>query len=37
MTAHLGFYKEQAAKARAGAKAATLNNIRDRWLISEAS
>jgi hypothetical protein len=37
MTAQLDFYKEQAVKARAGAEAATLNNIRDRWLTSEAS
>lgn len=29
------FYREQAAKARAGASAATLDNVRTRWLLSE--
>ena len=37
MTAQLNFYRERAAEARAGADAATLGNIRDRWLLSEAS
>jgi hypothetical protein len=31
------FYREQAAEARAGALAATLDNVRDRWLLSEKS
>jgi len=31
------FYLERAAEARAIAGAATLNNVRDRWLLSEAS
>ena len=30
-------YLERAAEARAGADAATLDNVRDRWLRSEAS
>lgn len=29
------FYREQAAEARAGASAATLDNVRTRWLFSE--
>ena len=29
------FYREQAAEARAGASAATLDNVRTRWLVSE--
>jgi hypothetical protein len=29
------FYREQAAKARAGASTATLDNVRTRWLLSE--
>ena len=37
MSAQLEFYREQAAQARAGAEAATLDNIRERWLTSEAS
>ena len=31
------FYRERAVEARAGADAATLKNIRDRWLLSEAT
>ena len=31
------FYLERAAEARATAQAATLDNVRDRWLLSEAS
>jgi hypothetical protein len=31
------FYLERAAEARAGASAATLANVRDRWLRSEAT
>ena len=31
------FYRERAAEARAGASAATLHNVRDRWLRSEAT
>ena len=31
------FYLERAAEARATAAAATLDNVRDRWLQSEAS
>ena len=31
------FYRERAAQARAGASAATLHNVRDRWLRSEAT
>lgn len=30
------FYLERAAEAREGAKAATLDNVRDRWLRAEA-
>ena len=36
MSAH-EFYLERAAEARAGASAATLHNVRDRWLRSEAT
>ena len=31
------FYLERAAEARGIASAATLDNVRDRWLLSEAS
>ena len=31
------FYLDRAAEARAGATAATLHNVRDRWLRSEAT
>ena len=31
------FYLERAAEARASAGAATLDNVRNRWLLSEAS
>lgn len=31
------FYLERAAEARSIASAATLDNVRDRWLLSEAS
>jgi hypothetical protein len=31
------FYLERAAEARATAAAATLDNVRERWLLSEAS
>jgi hypothetical protein len=31
------FYRERAAEARAGALTATLHNVRDRWLKSEAT
>jgi hypothetical protein len=31
------FYLERAAEARATAAAATLENVRERWLLSEAS
>jgi urease accessory protein UreF len=37
MSAQLEFYLERAAEARAIADAATLDNVRDRWLRSEAS
>jgi hypothetical protein len=37
MTAQLQFYRARAADARAAAGAATLSNVRDRWLLSEAS
>jgi len=37
MSAQLEFYLERAAEARATAKLATLDNVRDRWLKSEAS
>ncbi len=37
MSANHDFYLERAAEARAGASAATLHNVRDRWLRSEAT
>lgn len=37
MSAQQDFYRERAAEARAGAAAATLDNVRDRWLRSEAT
>ncbi len=37
MSAPHEFYFERAAEARAGASAATLHNVRDRWLRSEAT
>ena len=37
MTIQMEFYRARAAEARAGADAATLSNIRDRWLLSEAT
>jgi len=37
MTAQHEFYLERAAEARLGASAATLNNVRERWLRSEAT
>lgn len=37
MSAQLEFYLARAAEARAGASAAKLDNVRDRWLTSEAS
>ncbi len=37
MTEQLAFYRIRAAEARAGAEAATLSNVRHRWLLSEAS
>ena len=37
MSAQHIFYRQQAAEARAGATAATLRNVRDRWLLSEAA
>jgi hypothetical protein len=37
MTAQHEFYLARAAEARAGAVAATLDNVRNRWLTSEAS
>ncbi len=37
MSAQQEFYLERAAEARAGASAATLDNVRDRWLRSEAT
>lgn len=37
MSAQHEFYLERAAEARASAGAATLDNVRDRWLLSEAS
>ena len=37
MSAQHEFYLERAAEARATADAATLDNVRDRWLLSEAS
>ena len=37
MSAQHQFYLERASEARAIARAATLDNVRDRWLLSEAS
>ena len=37
MTAQHEFYLERAKEARATARAATLDNVRERWLRSEAS
>ena len=37
MSAQQEFYLERAAEARASAGAATLGNVRDRWLLSEAA
>ena len=37
MLAQYEFYLERAAEARATARAAVLENVRDRWLRSEAS
>ena len=37
MSAQRDFYLERIAEARAGASAATLANVRDRWLRSEAT
>ena len=37
MSAQHEFYLERAAEARAGASSATLHNVRDRWLRSEAT
>ena len=37
MSAQHEFYLERAAEARAGASAATLDNVRERWLRSEAT
>lgn len=37
MSAQHEFYRARAAEAREGAEAATLHNIRARWLLSEAS
>ena len=37
MSAQLDFYRVRMAEARAGAQSATLHNIRERWLLSEAS
>lgn len=37
MSVQLDFYRARAAEALAGAKSVTLNNIRERWLLSEAS
>lgn len=37
MSAQHLFYRQRAEEARAGAEAATLDNIRQRWLLSEAS
>ena len=37
MTPQHEFYLERAAEARASASAATLENVRDRWLRSEAT
>lgn len=37
MSAQHKFYREQAAQAREGASEATLDNVRSRWLKSEAA
>ena len=37
MTAQHEFYLQRAKEARATARAATLDNVRDRWLRSEAT
>lgn len=37
MTAMNIFYRERADEARKGAAAATLMNVRERWLLSEAT
>lgn len=37
MSAQHEFYLQRAAEARAGAVAATLDNVRERWLRSEAT
>jgi hypothetical protein len=37
MSAQHEFYLQRAAEARASAGAATLDNVRDRWLRSEAT
>ena len=37
MSAQHEFYLERVAEARAGASAATLDNVRERWLRSEAT
>ena len=37
MSAQQEFYLERAAEAHASAGAATLDNVRDRWLLSEAT
>ena len=37
MSVHHEFYLERASEARAGADAATLANVRDRWLRAEAT
>lgn len=37
MTVQQEFYLQRAAEARASASAATLDNVRDRWLRSEAT
>jgi hypothetical protein len=36
MSAQHDYYLQRASEARAGATAATLDNVRDRWLRSEA-
>lgn len=37
MSAQHDYYLQRASEARAGATAATLDNVRDRWLRSEAT
>ncbi len=37
MSVQHAFYLERAAEAQAGANAATLGNVRDRWLRAEAT